>query len=54
MSDEPTLQTIAQQLETGFMQVRAELADLTAELRALAADRGPPAAVTIRHERTAA
>jgi hypothetical protein len=39
MNDVPTLQSIAQQLESGFMQIRAELADLTAKLRTLAADR---------------
>jgi hypothetical protein len=39
MNDEPTLQSIAQQLESGFMQIRTELADLTAKLRTLAANR---------------
>jgi 50S ribosomal subunit-associated GTPase HflX len=39
MNDGPTLQSIAQQLESRFMQIRAELEDLTAKLRAVAADR---------------
>jgi predicted nuclease with TOPRIM domain len=37
MNDEPTLQTIAQQLESGFMQTRAELRAFKIEVLALAA-----------------